>query len=65
MTSIVTDRLCGSIPITTALTCLLIASSEPSTSIGRLESGGHRYYQQSIPFFSLSRPAAAGAAHAK
>lgn len=26
---------------------------------------GHRFYQQSIPFFSLSRPTAAGAAHAK
>lgn len=30
-----------------------------------LGAGGHRFYQQSIPFFSLSRPAAAGAAHAK
>jgi hypothetical protein len=34
-------------------------------SMGSIGAGGHRFYQQSIPFFSLSRPSVAGAAHAK
>jgi hypothetical protein len=61
--SIVADRLCGSIPITTRL--VLPMPPPAFVSMGSLGAGGHRFYQQGIPFFSLSRPAAAGAAHAK
>jgi hypothetical protein len=53
ITSIVADRLCGSIPITTADTC-------PPRSSAIVESGGHRYFEQSKPLLSLSRPAVPG-----
>jgi hypothetical protein len=41
--------------------CVLL----PSPRWGPIGAGGHRFYQQGIPFFSLSRPSVAGAAHAK
>ncbi len=55
MTSIVAERLCGSIPMTT----LLICSSCPVLAVldGR---GGHRYFEQSKPLLSLSLPTAPG-----
>src|SRR5262245_35039549 len=56
MTSIVTDRLCGSIPTTTRLTSSMLRALPRLDRYGPVESGGHRYYQQGIPFLSLSRP---------
>jgi 8-oxo-dGTP pyrophosphatase MutT (NUDIX family) len=55
--SIVADRLCRSIPITTRLHLLMPSPVVRNELVG---AGGHRFYQQNIPFFSLSRPAAAG-----
>ena len=62
VTSIVADLLCGSIPITTPAP---IASSSTSQPVTGFELGGHRYFEQSKPFLSLSRslerrPARAG-----
>jgi hypothetical protein len=47
------------------VTFLALAHREPPDCSMTLTARGQRYYQQSIPFFSLSRLAAAGAAHAK
>jgi len=61
ITSIVTDRLCGSMPITT---CDLDAtwSSLPDIAAPFLETNqldveprGHRYFEPSKPLLSLSR----------
>jgi hypothetical protein len=55
MTSIVADRLCGSIPMMTWLICFLLPSAELIE--GR---GGHRYFELSKPLLSLSPPTAPG-----
>jgi hypothetical protein len=54
MTSIVADRLCGSIPITTALIApsAQLAGNFPG-------EGGHRYFELRKPLLSLSPPKAA------
>ena len=49
--------LCGSIPITTAT--LIASSSNLDTVIDVCELGGHRYFEQSKPFLSLSAPVGA------
>jgi len=51
MTSIVADRLCGSIPITT----MLIAPSTQSAG-DVAGAGGHRYFELGKPLLSLSLP---------
>ena len=55
MTSIVADRLCGSIPITTAL----IATPPPHLAGYLRGEGGHRYFELGNPLLSLSLPIAA------
>ena len=55
MTSIVADRLCGSIPITTALT-----ATPPPHLVSHLRGeGGHRCFELRKPLLSLSLPKAA------
>ena len=61
MTSIVADRLCGSIPITTAP----IAFLHPLDPTTVFELAGHRYFEQSKPLLSLSRSGGVRAAQAK
>jgi hypothetical protein len=53
LTSIVADRLCGSMPITTAF----IAGLQSLDPITVFEQGGHRYFEQNKPLLSLSRSA--------
>ena len=60
ITSIVTDRLCGSIPITTAIH---LQSSLTRSDTG-IEPGGHRYFELSNPLLSHSRPGGARATQA-
>ena len=52
MTSIVADRLCGSIPITTAL----ITTLHPISPVHLRGEGGHRYFELRKPLLSLSLP---------
>jgi hypothetical protein len=61
ITSIVTDRLCGSIPITTRS---LVAICRPFDPIQWDGSRGHRCYEQSNPFLSHSDPAMTGTTQA-
>jgi len=56
-TSIVTDRLCGSIPITTRSLVAIRCSFDPLQLDG---SRGHRCYELSNPFLSHSDPAVTG-----
>ena len=49
MTSIVAERLCGSIPMTTWLIPVLLLAA-----LCMAEPGGHRYFEQSKPLLSLS-----------
>jgi hypothetical protein len=51
-----------SIPITMRL---MLSMRSPASTDGSIGAEGHRFYQYGIPFFSLSRPAAARAAHGK
>ena len=51
MTSMVAERLCGSIPMTT----WLILSSLPGPAMNAGRRGGHRYFEQNKPLLSLSR----------
>ena len=55
MTSIVAERLCGSIPMIT----WLISSPSYSIMLFFTEPGGHRYFELSKPLLSLSPPTAA------
>ena len=55
MTSIVADRLCGSIPITTTL----IATLHSISPVHLRGEGGHRYFELRKPLLSLSLPKAA------
>ena len=58
--SIVTDRLCGSIPITTrSITVLLILDPVASVS-----EDGQRCFQQSTPFSSHASPRCTTGPHA-
>ena len=50
MTSIVAERLCGSIPMTTWLISVLLLDS----CCGCRARGGHRYFEQNKPLLSLS-----------
>jgi hypothetical protein len=50
MTSMVAERLCGSIPTTTWLIAVLLL--DPALTF---EPGGHRYFEQSKPLLSLSQ----------
>src|SRR5450830_1788206 len=52
MTSIVTDRLCGSIPMTTRPDCTMSSSAARTDVV--VEQGGHRYFELSKPLLSLS-----------
>jgi hypothetical protein len=52
MTSIVADRLCGSIPMITPAVLLLRHSTN------RLAQGGHRYFEQNRPLSSHPLPGA-------
>ena len=65
ITSIVTDRLCGSIPTTTrspvAAGVVIYCSFDPVRWDG---SRGHRCYELSIPFLSHSDPAVPGTTQA-
>ena len=60
ITSIVADRLCGSIPITTVLIC----APRPSP-LNCPGEGGHRYFELSKPLLSLSLPIGTRPAQAK
>ncbi|WP_233585307.1 hypothetical protein, partial [Micromonospora sp. BL1] len=55
MTSIVAERLCGSIPMTRRADVPLNASSD-ARSTWVVEPGGQRYFEQSKPLLSLSPP---------
>jgi hypothetical protein len=55
MTSIVADRLCGSIPMMTWLICFLLPSADVLD-----RRGGHRYFELSKPLLSISLPTAPG-----
>lgn len=55
MTSIVAERLCGSIPMTTRSEMPLTASSD-ARSTWFVEPGGQRYFEPSKPLLSLSPP---------
>src|SRR5690349_4687754 len=57
MTSIVTLRLCGSIPMTAPGAPASSTMSAPVVEPVMVERGGHRYFRQHSPFFSLSGPA--------
>ena len=61
ITSIVADRLCGSIPITTT------DWSMPCSHLELFEQGGQRYFELGKPLLSHSRPSGAepGVAQAK
>lgn len=61
ITSIVTDRLCGSIPITTRSLLAVRCSFDTLQLNG---SRGHRCYELSNPFLSHSDPAVTGTAQA-
>ena len=66
ITSTVTDRLCGSIPMTTRSGRLLIPVLRCSILHLVVEPGGHRYFEPSKPLLSLSPPLATpGTAQAK
>src|SRR5665647_3596055 len=54
ITSIVTDRLCGSIPMTTRPECTMSSSAARTGVV--VEQGGHRYFELSKPLLSLSPP---------
>lgn len=54
MTSIVTDRLCGSIPMTTGLACTVLAAAVRTGVV--VEPGGHRYFELSESLWKLSQP---------
>ena len=61
ITSIVTDRLCGSIPITTRSLVVICCPFDPIQLDG---SRGHRCYELSNPFLSHSDPAVPGTTQA-
>jgi hypothetical protein len=60
MTSIVTERLCGSIPMTTRSAAAATAGSIPVLPMLDphlvVEPGGQRYFEQNKPLLSLSPP---------
>jgi hypothetical protein len=62
LASIVTDRLRGSIPITTRSRVAICCFFDPIQWDG---SRGHRCYEQSNPFLSHSDPAVPGTTQAK
>jgi hypothetical protein len=58
--SIVTDRLCGSIPITTRSITILL-TLDPA---GRISEDGQRCFEQSRPFSSHASPRCTTGPHA-
>src|SRR5450756_291196 len=52
MTSIVAERLCGSIPMTTRSDCTMSSSAARTGVV--VEQGGHRYFELSKPLLILS-----------